>query len=97
MAQSAVIGRTTQGNEEILAFVQPSSNSHLTVTDLVDYAAKHLAAYKRPTEFLLVSTMPMTASGKVAKNDLATRTEDMRRNANCLKAGPALESTVHRS
>jgi long-chain acyl-CoA synthetase len=97
VAQSAVIGRTTEGNEEILAFVQPSSNLHLTATDLADYAAKHLAAYKRPTEFLLVSTMPMTASGKIAKSDLATRTDDIRRNASCSKAAPALESTVHRS
>jgi long-chain acyl-CoA synthetase len=88
VAQSAVIGRTTQGNEEILAFVQPSSNSHLTVTELADHAAKHLAAYKRPTEFLLVSTMPMTPSGKVAKNDLAAITADIRRNAN-LNAAPA--------
>ena len=68
---SAVIGRTTEGNEDILAFVQPSSGSRLMETDLAEYAAKHLAPYKRPSHILLISTMPMTPSGKIAKCDLA--------------------------
>jgi acyl-CoA synthetase (AMP-forming)/AMP-acid ligase II len=71
VAQSAVIGRTTEGNEDILAFVQPSSGSDLTETELAEYAAKHLAPYKRPSHILLISTMPMTPSGKIAKCDLA--------------------------
>ena len=33
VAQSAVIGRTNQGNEEILAFVEASPGSHLIATD----------------------------------------------------------------
>jgi long-chain acyl-CoA synthetase len=77
VAQSAVIGRTTQGNEGILAFVQVSPGSHLTVTDLAEYAAKHLAAYKRPTDILFISTMPMTPSGKIAKSDLAKIADDV--------------------
>lgn len=79
--QSAVIGHAAQGNEEILAFVQTSADSHLTVTDLAEYAAKHLAAYKRPAEFLLVATMPMTASGKIAKTDLAKMADDIRQSS----------------
>lgn len=78
VAQSAVIGRTVQGNEEILAFVQPSADSHLTTTDLAGHAAKHLATYKRPTEFFLVSALPMTASGKIAKSDLAKKADELR-------------------
>ena len=70
VAQSAVIGRTTKEDEEILAFVQPSPGSHLTEVDLAEYTAKHLAAYKRPSRILLISTMPMTPSGKIAKSDL---------------------------
>jgi long-chain acyl-CoA synthetase len=77
VAQSAVIGRTTNGDEEILAFVEPSSGSHLTETDLAEYTAKHLAAYKRPSHILLLSTMPMTPSGKIAKSDLAKIADDI--------------------
>jgi len=71
VAQSAVIGRITHGNEEILAFVQASAGSPLTEAELAEYAAKHLAAYKRPTHIFVIAAMPMTASGKIAKNDLA--------------------------
>src|SRR5579863_7677233 len=71
VAQSAVVGRTTEGDEEILAFIQMSPGSLLTETDLAEYAAKHLAPYKRPSHIFFVSTMPMTPSGKIAKADLA--------------------------
>jgi long-chain acyl-CoA synthetase len=91
VAQSAVIGRTSHGNEEILAFVEASPGTRLTVTDLAEYAAKHLAPYKRPTDFLFVSTMPMTPSGKIAKSDLAKIADDVRRRGQGLsaKAGEA--------
>ena len=86
VAQSAVIGRTTHGDEEILAFVQPSLGSHLTETDLAEYTAKHLAAYKRPSHILLVSTMPMTPSGKIAKSDLAKIADDISQGGETLTA-----------
>lgn len=88
IAQSAVIGRTSQGNEEILAFVELSPGSLLTATDLAEYAAKHLAPYKRPTDFLVVSNMPMTASGKIAKSDLAKIADDIRHGDQNLSAKP---------
>jgi acyl-CoA synthetase (AMP-forming)/AMP-acid ligase II len=99
VAQSAVIGRTRQGNEEILAFVEPIPGSHLIATDLAEYAAKHLAPYKRPTDFLFVSTMPMTASGKIAKSDLAKIADDIRYSRQSLSAEPekASESMSHSS
>jgi acyl-CoA synthetase (AMP-forming)/AMP-acid ligase II len=89
VAQSAVIGRTSQGNEEIVAFVEASPGSHLTATDLAEYAAKHLAPYKRPTAYSFVSTMPMTASGKIAKSDLAKIADDARHGGQNLS--PKLE------
>jgi long-chain acyl-CoA synthetase len=86
VAQSAVIGRSTQGNEEILAFVQASPSSDLTETDLAEYAAKHLALYKRPTHIFLISTMPMTASGKIAKSDLTKMVDDLSHRGETLSA-----------
>ncbi len=84
VAQSAVIGRTVQGNEEILAFVQPSPGSNLTSTDLAAHTAKHLATYKRPTEFHIVSALPMTASGKIAKSELARIADDTRQGSRAM-------------
>ena len=78
VTQSAVVGRTIEGDEEILAFVQPSVGTHLTETALAEYAAKHLAPYKRPSHIVLVSDLPMTPSGKIAKADLAKMADDIR-------------------
>jgi acyl-CoA synthetase (AMP-forming)/AMP-acid ligase II len=75
VAQSAVIGRSTGQDEEIVAFVQPSSGSRLTEIELAAYLAERLAPYKRPSHILFISTMPMTPSGKIAKADLAKMAE----------------------
>jgi acyl-CoA synthetase (AMP-forming)/AMP-acid ligase II len=81
VAQSAVVGRTTPEDEEILAFVQRSPGSRLTEIELAEYAAKYLAPYKRPSHILFVSTMPMTPSGKIAKTDLTKIADEMRQKA----------------
>jgi acyl-CoA synthetase (AMP-forming)/AMP-acid ligase II len=71
VVQSAVIGRSVEGDEEVVAFVQPLPDSLVTVTDLAEYAAQHLAPYKRPSQILLVPAMPVTPTGKVVKAELA--------------------------
>lgn len=71
VAQSAVIGRSVGVDEEIIAFVQPLANSKLTRGDLADFSARQLAPYKRPLDFILVSSLPVTPTGKVAKTELA--------------------------
>jgi long-chain acyl-CoA synthetase len=75
VVQSAVIGRPVGGDEEVVAFVQPLPNSQLTTADLAEYAAQHLAAYKRPAQIVLVPTMPVTPTGKVVKAELAKMSE----------------------
>jgi acyl-CoA synthetase (AMP-forming)/AMP-acid ligase II len=71
--RAAVIGRTVEGEggEEILAFIQVSPNSQLTLTEIGEYAARHLATYKRPSHIFLVPSMPLTPTGKVMKAELA--------------------------
>jgi len=71
VVQSAVIGRSVGGDEEVVAYVQPLPDSPVTASDLADYAAPQLAAYKRPAQIVLVSTMPVTPTGKIVKAELA--------------------------
>jgi len=78
VVQSAVIGRSVEGDEEVVAFVQLLPDSPLTAVDLAEYAAQHLAAYKRPSQILLVPTMPITPTGKVVKAQLARMTAQPR-------------------
>ena len=70
--RSAVLGRTLEedGNEEVIAFIQPTSGSKLTSEQVARYAEKHLAPYKLPSQILIVSTMPLTPTGKVVKGEL---------------------------
>jgi len=75
VAQSAVIGRSVEGNEEVIAFVQLIPGSSVTSAELAEYAARQLAPYKRPSQVLIVSAMPVTPTGKVIKDELAKMVE----------------------
>jgi acyl-coenzyme A synthetase/AMP-(fatty) acid ligase len=74
VVRSAVIGRSvegTQGGEEVVAFVQLAPSSSTSETELAQHAAQHLAPYKRPSQILLVPSMPLTPTGKIVKAELA--------------------------
>ena len=72
--RSAGIGRSvegTKGGQEVVAFVQLSPSSTTSEGELAQHAAQHLAPHKRPTQILLVPSMPLTSTGKVVKGELA--------------------------
>jgi acyl-CoA synthetase (AMP-forming)/AMP-acid ligase II len=71
VVQSAVIGRSVPGDEQVLAFVQLLPGSAVTAGELAAHAAQHLALYKRPSEIFLVPAMPVTPTGKIVKSELA--------------------------
>ena len=73
---SGVIGRTVAGDEEVVAFIQPLPDSTLTALEFAQYAARNLAEYKRPSKIVLVSSMPLTPTGKVVKAELAKMLEN---------------------
>ena len=71
VARAAVAGRATpDGNEEIIAFVEPAGGADIDTAGLLAHAAAQLSPYKRPSRLVLVHDMPMTLSGKVLKRDL---------------------------
>jgi acyl-CoA synthetase (AMP-forming)/AMP-acid ligase II len=71
VTQSAVVGRSlADGNEEVVAFVQPAAGSTLTGTELDDWACARLAPYKRPARIVFMDSLPAAASGKVLKHQL---------------------------
>jgi acyl-CoA synthetase (AMP-forming)/AMP-acid ligase II len=75
IARSAVIGPTSDetGEQQIVAFIQPRPGSTVTSKELDRYGAQHLAFYKQPTRIYLVSDLPQTPAGKIAKGQLAER------------------------
>jgi long-chain acyl-CoA synthetase len=81
VARSAVIGRSVEGakgDEEVIAFVELKSGSDLTRSDVAQYAAQHLAPYKRPSQIVILPALPLTPTGKVAKAELARSLESTR-------------------
>ena len=71
VVRSAVVGRTVEGaGEEIVAYVELVPSAATSERDLAQYAAPHLAPYKRPTRIVIVSSMPLTPTGKVIKGEL---------------------------
>ena len=68
---SAVVGRRVgDGNEEVIAFVQPVPGAALDEAALAIWAGERLAPYKRPSRIVSMDTLPAAASGKVFKHKL---------------------------
>ena len=80
VARAAVIGRSVDGSGEelVIAFVQLQPESPTTVAELAKHAAQHLAPYKVPSQIHLMSEMPLTATGKVMKEELGRRLVNQR-------------------
>ncbi len=70
VVQSAVIGRASGGDEEVLAFVQPRAGSGLDGDILAAYAAERLAGYKRPMRYVISDSLPAAPTGKILKHKL---------------------------
>jgi acyl-CoA synthetase (AMP-forming)/AMP-acid ligase II len=71
VTQSAVVGRSLpDGNEEVVAFVQPATGSALAIEELQEWASARLAPYKRPARIVMMDSLPAAPSGKVLKHRL---------------------------
>jgi long-chain acyl-CoA synthetase len=80
VVQSAVIGRSVPGNEEVIAFVELLPGSTATPADLMAHAARQLTPYKRPSEIIVLDALPAGSTGKILKHRLA---ETARARAHC--------------
>jgi long-chain acyl-CoA synthetase len=71
VVQSAVVGHAVEGNEEVVAFVQLAQGAGVSVADLMTYLGPQLTSYKRPSQIVVLDTLPATSSGKILKHKLA--------------------------
>ena len=71
VVESAVIGVPDERMGEVgKAFIVRRADSAITEQDVLDYAAEHLANFKRPRSVEFVESFPRNASGKVVKTEL---------------------------
>ncbi|MCS0582088.1 AMP-binding protein [Massilia pinisoli] len=77
VTQSAVVGRfVADGNEEVIAYVQPDPRRAPAEAELRAWTAARLAPYKRPARIVMLDALPAAANGKVLKHvlkDMAAR------------------------
>jgi long-chain acyl-CoA synthetase len=76
VVQSAVIGRSVPGNEEVVAYVELLPGSTVTTADLMAHAAPLLTPYKRPSEIIVLDALPVASTGKILKHRLIEVTRD---------------------
>lgn len=68
--QSAVVGRTKDGDEEVLAFVQVSDTDRPDVDELRAFVKERLTGYKRPKHIVLATALPAAPTGKLLKHKM---------------------------
>ena len=76
VVQSAVVGRSVDGNEEVIAFVQLIQGSEATSADLAAFINPQLTSYKRPSAIIVLDALPATSTGKILKHKLAESLRD---------------------
>lgn len=71
VALCAVVGRLARdGNEDVVAFVQPVAGREIKDTELAAFVANLLSPYKRPGRWEFRQALPATAAGKILKHKL---------------------------
>ncbi|WP_299651791.1 class I adenylate-forming enzyme family protein [uncultured Tateyamaria sp.] len=77
VVQAAVVGRTKDGDEEVLAFVQVPDATVLSEADLRAFVKDRLAGYKRPARYVLAQSLPAAPTGKILKHKLIETFSDL--------------------
>ncbi|MGB6102406.1 MAG: class I adenylate-forming enzyme family protein [Pusillimonas sp.] len=73
----AVLGVAIEGNEEIVAIVEPVPREQVSEAALREFLASRLSPYKRPGRILFVDALPVAPNGKVLKKQLIAQLGDM--------------------
>jgi len=60
------------------AFVVKKPNSKINAQDVINYAASHLAPYKKIREVEFIDSIPKTSSGKILRRILRNKARDQK-------------------
>ncbi len=77
VVQSAVVGRAVEGNEEVVAFVEPAQGAVIDRAALLAHLQQNLSPYKIPAEIVVLERLPAAATGKVLKKELQNMAREL--------------------
>jgi long-chain acyl-CoA synthetase len=77
VAQSVVVGRDADRNEEVVAFVQPRLGVRIDDVTLAAYLRDRITAYKRPTRFIFLDALPTLPNGKIERSALKAMAQSL--------------------
>lgn len=66
--QSAVVGRETNDNEEVVAFLELKAGTSLNQLEIQAFLRQKLSPYKIPSEIRILESLPCAPSGKILKH-----------------------------
>lgn len=67
---SALVGRSTGNDEEIVAFVEPAEGETITAEEVLAHLKPRVSPYKMPQRVVVMAPLPVTGSGKIMKKAL---------------------------
>jgi carnitine-CoA ligase len=71
VTEAAVVGVPSElSEEEVKAFVVPTTGAEISLEDLREFVAERLVPFKVPRYFELVDALPHTPTGRIAKHEL---------------------------
>jgi len=70
IAQAAVVGRESEGSEEVIAVIELVKGADLRLADLKAFLSEQISPYKRPKHVYVVPVLPASPNGKVLKAQL---------------------------
>ncbi|MES9971789.1 MAG: AMP-binding protein [Candidatus Thiodiazotropha sp.] len=71
ITQSAVVGITHDGDEDVFAYIQAIPGKPISEDEIKAYCREKLTAYKCPSKIILMDTLPATNTGKLLKSHLS--------------------------
>lgn len=70
VSQSCVVGREIEGDEQVIAYVEPQQGVTLSPETLQAQVREKLVAYKRPQSIVVIEKLPAAQSGKILKHQV---------------------------
>jgi len=77
VAQCAVVGRSTDGDEEVVAFIEPVPGRSIDTDALKQSLRAQLAPYKIPSRIVCMDKLPASGNGKLLKASIKSLAQQL--------------------